>query len=408
MTRPCTAMCVALLAWTPILAQRADSSRADSSRTDTLAPGVTHTRLVRPLGPWVIHIVRVDLRRADLAVRHVRAHDQLTSRERVSAMVARRAGDGEQVLAAVNADFFDLQTGANENNVLIDGEWWKGIRVTDSPFDTFDNVHAQFALDSARHPRIDRFTFDGWLETARLHFPLITLNAPSAGAHEGAALFTPRFGAATPRDTVRPVAELTLTPAGRRGDTLLFVTRGAASRASGSAIPADGAVLAAYGARASEAAAIGERDTLRITLGLTPWPAAGAAAPALVMGGWPRILRNGANVAARAPAEEGTISRNAEVRHPRTAVGFTRDGSTLLLVTVDGRTATSVGMTLVELANLMKALGAWQALNFDGGGSTTMVIGGRVVNSPSDKTGERDVGNALLVTRRAKPAPVSR
>jgi exopolysaccharide biosynthesis protein len=104
-------------------------------------------------------------------------------------------------------------------------------------------------------------------------------------------------------------------------------------------------------------------------------------------------------VAGDAATIEGTISRNAETRHPRTAVGFSRDSTTLLLVVVDGRSSASVGMTLGELADLMRRLGAWQALNFDGGGSTTMVIGGAVVNVPSDATGEREVGNALLVVR---------
>lgn len=379
------------------------AQRADSVQTDVLAPGVSHTRLVRLTGPWVIHVVRVDLRRADLVVRHARAHDQLATRERVSSMVARRTADGVQVLAAVNADFFDLTTGANENNQLVDGEWWKGIRLTDSPFDTFDNVHAQFALDATGRPLLDRFTFNGWVRATHIAFPIIALNANPSGRPEGTALFTPRFGTTTPRDTARQTAELVLAPAGRRGDTLLYLRRGAVSTSSGSTIPSDGVVLAAYGARAAEAAAIAEGDTLRITLGVTPWPAQRTpfAPLALVIGGWPRIVRDGANIAADAPAEEGTISRNAEVRHPRTAVGFSRDSSTLLLVTVDGRSVPSVGMTLVELADLMKELGAWQALNFDGGGSTTMVLGGRVVNVPSDKTGEREVGNALLVTRRA-------
>jgi exopolysaccharide biosynthesis protein len=54
-------------------------------------------------------------------------------------------------------------------------------------------------------------------------------------------------------------------------------------------------------------------------------------------------------------------------------------------------------MSLVELARLMLTLGAFEAINLDGGGSTTMVINGEVVNSPSDKTGERPVGSALLV-----------
>jgi exopolysaccharide biosynthesis protein len=57
-------------------------------------------------------------------------------------------------------------------------------------------------------------------------------------------------------------------------------------------------------------------------------------------------------------------------------------------------------VTLDELATLMRRLGAWQAMNFDGGGSTTMVVGGVVVNAPSDPTGEREVGSALAVVRK--------
>jgi exopolysaccharide biosynthesis protein len=65
---------------------------------------------------------------------------------------------------------------------------------------------------------------------------------------------------------------------------------------------------------------------------------------------------------------------------------------------VDGRQPElSVGMTLAELASLLIELGAVEAVNMDGGGSTAMVIRGRVVNSPSDLSGERAVGDALLV-----------
>jgi exopolysaccharide biosynthesis protein len=65
---------------------------------------------------------------------------------------------------------------------------------------------------------------------------------------------------------------------------------------------------------------------------------------------------------------------------------------------VDGRQAPySDGMTLAELAALMRRLGATDALNLDGGGSTTMVVQGRIVNRPSDQEGERHVGDALAV-----------
>jgi len=64
---------------------------------------------------------------------------------------------------------------------------------------------------------------------------------------------------------------------------------------------------------------------------------------------------------------------------------------------VDGRRQDSVGMSLEELTDFMKALGASDALNLDGGGSTTLVVDGRVVNRPSDKEGERAVSNVLLL-----------
>jgi exopolysaccharide biosynthesis protein len=116
-----------------------------------------------------------------------------------------------------------------------------------------------------------------------------------------------------------------------------------------------------------------------------------------IVGGWPRIVMNGRSVAEYAGIVEGTFPR-FEGRNPRSAVGFSRDSSTLYLVVVDGRRpATDAGMTLAELARVMLQLGAHDAMNFDGGGSTTMVVEGRVVNRPSDQTGERAVGSGLLV-----------
>lgn len=90
------------------------------------------------------------------------------------------------------------------------------------------------------------------------------------------------------------------------------------------------------------------------------------------------------------------------VRHPRTAVGITKDKS-LILVAVDGRANEASGMTIRELRGLMKSLACVDALNFDGGGSTTLWINGKgVVNYPSDNKkfdheGERKVANALIV-----------
>jgi exopolysaccharide biosynthesis protein len=145
--------------------------------------------------------------------------------------------------------------------------------------------------------------------------------------------------------------------------------------------------------------ALADGDTVRILLATIPRPPHGAA-PTLIVGGWPRIVHDGVNIASEAPVIEGAISRNAEARHPRTSIGFSRDSSTLFLLTVDGRSEKSTGLTLSGLADLMRTLGAWNAMNFDGGGSTTMVVGGAVVNTPTDAAGEREVGSALAVVRK--------
>lgn len=84
-------------------------------------------------------------------------------------------------------------------------------------------------------------------------------------------------------------------------------------------------------------------------------------------------------------------------RHPRTALGLSADKKKLLLVVVDGRSAKSTGVSCRELSALMLELGAWNATNLDGGGSSTMWVKGRgVVNTPSDGV-ERVVGNHLAV-----------
>lgn len=87
-------------------------------------------------------------------------------------------------------------------------------------------------------------------------------------------------------------------------------------------------------------------------------------------------------------------------RHPRTMIGTDAEGA-IWLVTVDGRNlALSLGMSFTELQRLAKRLGLRSVLNLDGGGSTTMWAGGKIVNTPSDPEGARKVSDAILVLPR--------
>jgi len=108
--------------------------------------------------------------------------------------------------------------------------------------------------------------------------------------------------------------------------------------------------------------------------------------------------------------ENGVIQYSANcnddlcLKNPRTAVGITATGGIILMV-VDGRSSGSNGLTLYQLGKELKALGAVNAVNLDGGGSATMWIKGMgVVNHPTDSTGERPVSNAIVILPRANPS----
>jgi len=372
----------------------------DSVTVDTVAPGIFHYRVRRATGPFNIQVVTVPARGSRYDVVAARALDSLRGRERVTDMVRRRAARGERIVVALNADFFDLKTGANENNQVIDGEIWKAVPVTDSPFDTFRNPHAQFAVGVDGRPYLDRFAYAGTLSGPCGRFALDGVNGIPRVAN-ALILFSGAYADAPRRDSLHAPRELAmrLAPATSRGIGAPELTLDvlADSLADGAAIPAHRAILAAYGTTSARLDSIARCATpFRLTNAFRP----DRGRLTMIVGGWPRIVRDGRSVAAAADSVEGTFPRFSAQRHPRSAIGFSRDSTTLYLVAVDGRQETSDGMTLVELADFLVSIGAWQAMNFDGGGSTTLVIDGRLVNRPSDATGERTVGNAILVRER--------
>ena len=83
--------------------------------------------------------------------------------------------------------------------------------------------------------------------------------------------------------------------------------------------------------------------------------------------------------------------------HPRTAVGYRKNGE-LVLVVIDGRQVDSRGVDLMELAIIMKDLGCVEAINLDGGGSSAMVIDGKLINRPSGTSSQREVMSAIAVS----------
>lgn len=134
------------------------------------------------------------------------------------------------------------------------------------------------------------------------------------------------------------------------------------------------------------------RIEIRTRFPSVEWPIKSA------LGGGPVLLTKGR------PLSEETLKRYSSSIAPRTAVATDATGKQVWLVVVDGRRpGYSLGVTLGNLADYLVSLGATEALNLDGGGSSTIWVKGEVRNRPSDLTGARGVTNALLLTRRESP-----
>ena len=154
-------------------------------------------------------------------------------------------------------------------------------------------------------------------------------------------------------------------------------------------IPDEGVVLSVHGkARAAfDGLKIGDAVELKQSLG-NLWDRADD-----VLGAGPMLVQGGQVYVTTKLEKFGNDVAGG--RAPRTAIGRTKQGNVLLVV-VDGRQQKSIGMTLTEIAILMQELGAEDAMNLDGGGSSEMVVGNEVMNRPSDGR-ERSVGAVLAV-----------
>jgi hypothetical protein len=335
-----------------------------------VAPGVEQLELLRDEPPLRIHVARI-ARDAPVSLRAVLSNDQVAgpgpNGERTSSMCLR-----VHCLLAVNGDFAG---GDNQplGGLLSGGE----LLRTPSPSDLQLSIGKDGSLSAGR------FDWSGTLLPTDLE-PLNLAGVNVATGPDQVTLYTPVFGPAM--ETAGPTTALafrTVEPAGalRVGQTTMVEITGLTDQLAGDPpgpIPADGGVLAGQGSAAEQLRALWARlqtgeVSSRALLRLDTPDGVGES-----LGGSPLLLRDGVRWFA------DTADDFTRGRQPRTLVGWNPAGERLL-VTVDGRQPeTSVGMTLAEAADLLRTLGATEGLNLDGGGSTTFVAAGTVVNTPSD------------------------
>jgi exopolysaccharide biosynthesis protein len=355
----------------------------EQRKSEFISPGIEHIQFTRgynsekdATGPWFINMLRIDLRKARLQMVH--ALDEAVGLETVSSMAARY-----EALAAVNSGYF--RTTGTYRGDSVGTEELNGKLLSEP-----DNVRAATGLierDGKQELIFGHLKFDGQvIAGARSTHTISGLNRPRADNE--LIVFTPEFHRTTLTD---PDGIEIVVRSGR------VVER--RDLKGSSVIPADGYVISASGS-ARDWALTNLRSGARVELKLnlaptetemsTRWKQATS-----IIGGGPQLIKNGrieiTNLA------EKILPSFVSDGHPRTAIAKLKSGQ-ILLVTVDGRQpGESIGMSLKMLADLLIEFGATEAINLDGGGSTTMVIRNKLVNKPSDATGERPVSDAILI-----------
>jgi Phosphodiester glycosidase len=394
-----------VLACIPVAAEAAElplgNRSLDERRTRvTLAPGLRWTSIVREGGPWRVNVLTIDRPLLEGGVEGVLSNERVAGLERPSAMARRTSA-----VAGVNGGFFAVD-GDPVGALAIGG------RLVSEPVNRRSGLIVP--LDPMAMPRVAPLTFAGSVIAGGARRLLDGVDRtrgriPACGGRGGdrptqkpnsaltcsdsseLVLLSPSLGTVPPRSGVEALV---------RGDMVQRVGRPAAGQ-----VPAGSVDLSGSGDAAtflSDSLVAG--GTVRVRTDLrAPRRPLRLADQALVTGGGPRLLRRGrVSVAAQpegfAPLEApGFFGSFVASRNPRTLAGIKADG-TLLLVTVDGRrTGWSAGVTLSEAARVMRSLGARDALNLDGGGSSSMVVRGELVSRPSDPVGERAVSDGIFV-----------
>ncbi|MFH9614238.1 phosphodiester glycosidase family protein [Streptomyces pratensis] len=374
------------------VAPPAASGPSGESRSVVDGDGIETARASRPIAPGVRlssydrlesdKWLRVDTLSVDLDGSGVRA-DYLSSgkvanRRTVSELAAGHdPGEGRRTVAAINADFFDInQTGAPQGPGVKDG------RTVHSPA---PGVNRAVGIGPENAGRVLELYFEGTLSLPSGAHQLAAYNAANVPA-QGVGAYTSAWGSADRALTVddaRPVAEVAV----RDGKVVsLSDTPGSGP------VPEDTVVLIGREAGAGLLNALEPGDPVGIEYRART---DSGAVPRTAVGGRELLVVDGA-----AQNHDGAGNNTAA---PRTAVGFSKDGRTMQVVTVDGRQTDSGGVTLTELGVMMRGAGSYSALNLDGGGSSTLVAREpgsdalQVENSPSDGS-ERTVPNGLALT----------
>lgn len=333
---------------------------ADQKTEEQIAPGVKYTSFLRTMAAGRISAHILDLSPdSDYKLKPVLSNDAISGLEKLQSMV-----ENNKAIAGINSSYFALN-GEILGLLKMDGEIASTSEVDRTALGILPD--GKMLMDVA--------TYQGSISLPDGRVIAITGVNHERGTND-LILYNNYFDSTTGTNVFGTDYILS-------NGKIIAIAHGNAG------IPPGGVVISAHGVMEKALVSLKIGDTLKInqTLG-DSWDKTN-----YVVSAGPRLVKNGSIFLTS--KEEAFPSDITVGRAPRTALGITKEGHILLFV-VDGRQQSSIGMSLQELAQFMQEIGSVEAMNFDGGGSSEMVINNKILNNPSDGH-ERSLGAALLI-----------
>ena len=362
----------------------------DTLKNHLAGPGTRYTA-IRLTGPHKqnVFFLKTDLKNPYIEVKQVLGRDSIYGGEIPSSISKRKSTAGAAYFAGTNGDFYDTGT--------TYGGYPTGGNMGDSEMAKTPITWNVFAIDENKIPGIGYMTYSGNVKFGESTWTITSFNHTREtnalvlyNRHNGKYTHTNSYG-------TEVLIELLQGSTWGVNKTLYAKVLEIEKNKGNMAIPAGKAVLSGHGTSAADLELLNVGDEIEIDIELI-MDETNNATWAQMTGGdnYKTMLKNGV---------VETVSVWDE-RHPRTAIGYSITGDTLIFCVVDGRSGVSDGVTTKELAQIMQSAGAYTAVNMDGGGSSCMYIDSYgPVNVPSDGS-ERAVANCVFLVSTAPSDPV--
>ena len=366
----------------------------EETKSQTVTQGVTLDNIIRFTtdGWYNFHVLKVDMTNQYISVDTLTNKDSVGKTATTNKLAAQR-----NAVAAVNASFFTASGSGNGFPVgaIVQSS---DIMAAYSSFNKYGNVMSTFSINNLNEVLLDYWRVDLSLSSQKGSIlPVEQYNVANKARYTELNVFDKKWG----KTAVGASAEMP--------DIFqMVVVNGVVAQflpaQPAAPIPDNGFVVVTRtdgAAKLQQAFAIG--DSVTMNIGSTPdWTKLKMA-----ISGSSMLVKDGA-----IPAAFSFNAQDVTIKSPKTSIGSSKDGKTVYFVTVDGRQTSSIGLTQKDMALFMKGIGAYNAINMDGGGSTTMVarpLGSetvKVMNKPSDGT-TRNVLVGIGVFTSAPAAPLA-